>query len=152
MSATALKLVPRVTEKQCAQCGFILPLDQFGVNAYYLARGARDGRSIYCKGCVRNKVYAGRSRKRQMIVDVHWAVKTKETFDDLWEQDMICSDCLNPYILASRTPRVCRDCEAESIAKAAKEPDVKALSIAELAGWLQSGQRPHKFRRAWVIQ
>lgn len=155
MSATALKLVPRVTEKQCAQCGFILPLDQFGVNAYYLTRGARDGRSIYCKGCVRDKVYTGRAQKKEMRTAIFWSGVKRTRYVEMleWLEDpMVCSDCMEWYSVKSRTANVCRDCESKAIANAAKQVDPKAMSIAELASWMMSGQRPHRYKRAWVIQ
>ena len=64
---------------------------------------------------------------------------------------MVCSDCRDLYFVPSRMPLVCRDCEGKMIARAAKETDSKALSIASLAAWLQSGQKPVKRDPAWRI-
>ena len=64
----------------------------------------------------------------------------------------VCSDCCEFYSVPSRTPKVCRECESKAIARAAKEVDSKAMSIASLAAWLQSGQRPQQLERVWEIR
>lgn len=37
--------------KTCRRCLEPKPESEFGINRYYQTRGARDGRSIYCRGC-----------------------------------------------------------------------------------------------------
>lgn len=54
MTDTAVDLV----EKLCRRCGEIKPLSQF-----HRSKGARDGRQIYCKECMRQKALDYRRRK-----------------------------------------------------------------------------------------
>jgi len=65
---------------------------------------------------------------------------------------MICSSCLEWYAVKSRTLQLCRSCESQMFAEAAKEIDSKSLTIAELAGWFQSGHRPIRFKKAWIAK
>lgn len=138
--------------KQCAKCLELLPLSEFGTNAYYLTRGAHDGRSIYCKGCVREKVYEGRDRKKDMRTAIFWSAVRRVRSMEWLEEAMVCSDCREWFSVKSRTNGVCRKCEAEAIAKAAKEPDSKAKSIAELASWVQTGRSPVRLKRVWEVK
>lgn len=62
---------------------------------------------------------------------------------------MICVTCGDFVLARSRTPDLCRVCEASHIQQAAKEKDEKAMDLAALAGWVLTGQRPHRYRRAW---
>jgi hypothetical protein len=49
-----------LTTKLCPICSRHLPLAEFGV-----CRARKDGRNLYCKGCIRDKVYEGRRRLRE---------------------------------------------------------------------------------------
>lgn len=42
--------------KHCPICTKDLPVSEFGRNAFYDNLGAKDGKNIYCKSCVRKKV------------------------------------------------------------------------------------------------
>ena len=47
--------------KHCPICNQDLSVDSFGI-----CRRRRDGRNLYCKGCIRIKVKAGRRRLKEM--------------------------------------------------------------------------------------
>ena len=52
-----VELSPRA--KQCPICTHVLPLSEFGV-----CRARKDGRNLYCKGCIRQKVTESRRALR----------------------------------------------------------------------------------------
>lgn len=52
--------------KVCKHCNVPKELNAFGRDKYHRRYGAKDGRNIYCKPCVREKVYAGRDRVKAM--------------------------------------------------------------------------------------
>jgi hypothetical protein len=63
--------------KLCKQCNTNKPLSDFGHNAANINRGARDGKNIVCKLCIRQKVAAHRLRLRDYRA-VHGTVKPRK--------------------------------------------------------------------------
>lgn len=51
--------------KHCPICTQDLPVTEFGRNAYYDTRGAKDGRNIYCRSCIRTKRTATRKALKE---------------------------------------------------------------------------------------
>jgi hypothetical protein len=55
--------------KHCPICNQDLPVSDFGRNAYYDLKGAKDGRNLYCKKCSSDKVSLRRRQMKQSKVE-----------------------------------------------------------------------------------
>jgi hypothetical protein len=53
--------------RTCTRCLKPKPLDEFGVNRYYLRHGAKDGRAVTCKECNREHSAALREVYRELL-------------------------------------------------------------------------------------
>lgn len=53
--------------RTCRRCLKPKPDSEFGVNRYYETRGARDGRSIYCRKCNRKHTVGQRAQSRHLL-------------------------------------------------------------------------------------
>ena len=69
--------------KRCSRCEESLPLSEFGRNAANDTRGARDGKNILCKLCVRQKMSISRRALREYNTSRKRAGLTPRYVDDV---------------------------------------------------------------------
>lgn len=68
--------------KTCGRCYIDLPLTEFGI-----ARSRPDGRNLYCKKCVRQKVSAGRAQVRARWVQIRAREVARKPME-IWKPTM----------------------------------------------------------------